>query len=97
MAEEVKQTFERIQAGVSQLFLPAEKEMLMLQRTGGVTGVAIITKDGIPLQTTLDDGTTVQVRTHYWTPCPVYLTMIDTHFLWDCIFEIIRLDHNEPV
>ena len=62
MTEEVKQTFQRIQAGLSQSFLPAEKKMLMLQSSGGVTGVAIITKDGIPLQTTLDDDTTVQVR-----------------------------------
>ena len=35
-----------------------------IQSSGGVRGVAIITKDGIPLQTTLDDDTTVQVRIH---------------------------------
>ena len=32
-----------------------------LQGSSGVRGVAIITKDGIPLQTTLDNSTTVQV------------------------------------
>ena len=31
-----------------------------LQGSPGVTGVAVITKDGIPLHTTLDDHTTVQ-------------------------------------
>ena len=75
MTEEVKQTFQRIQAGVTQSVLPGEKNMLVLQSSGGVTGVAIITKDGIPLQTTLDDDTTVQVR--IVAPSPLYLLKYD--------------------
>ena len=62
MAAEVKQTLERIQVRLTVLTpLLQVRTLDCLQGSSGVRGVAIITKDGIPLQTTLDNSTTVQV------------------------------------
>ena len=61
MTDQVKEVFQRIQVswGLDNTNITPD---LCYQSSPDVTGVMLITNDGIPLQTTVDSDTTVQVR-----------------------------------
>ena len=61
MTDQVKEVFQRIQVsfGLDNTIVTAD---FCHQGSPDVTGVMLITNDGIPLQTTVDSDTTVQVR-----------------------------------